>query len=389
MARFLMAVRLSSYGAAYFFATGAFMSYWPVWLHDRGVQDAEIGTLFMSRQIMSVASTLAIGWMAHRIGNMRGLLLSLAVAAILLMGAYELSWGFLAILLVSLAWGAVWAPTMALYDSVLVTETKARGFNYGSLRVWSSVTFIIGTVICGAAVDRFGSPWVLYVGAVGVFLLLPLCLALPAEGKRADGGRHAPFGIPDLLRSRPFVLFLVATGCCQASHAVLYSFGTLTWRAAGLSDLTISLLWSESVAVEILLMLASGWLLARLGPCGLIAFGLGCALVRWLGMAFTTELWALILLQALHAGTFAACHLGAMAFIQRALPSSGVALGQSVYYAIGTGAAQAIVFQLSGLLYAAFGQKAFLAMFAVAVLGMTAIVLLMRRWKGESLVRAA
>ena len=98
---------------------------------------------------------------------------------------------------------------------------------------------------------------------------------------------------------------------------------------------------------------------------------------------------ALILLQALHAGTFAACHLGAMAFIQRALPSSGVALGQSVYYAIGTGAAQAIVFQLSGLLYAAFGQKAFLAMFAVAVLGMTAIVLLMRRWKGESLVRAA
>ncbi|MFZ5779840.1 MAG: MFS transporter [Pseudomonadota bacterium] len=389
MARFLLAVRLSSYGGAYFFAAGAFMSYWPVWLHDRGVQDAEIGTLFMSRQIMSVASTLAIGWLAHRIGNMRGLLLSLAVAAILLTGAYELSWGFLAILLVSLAWGAVWAPTMALYDSVLVTETKARGFNYGSLRVWSSVTFIVGTIACGAAVDRFGPDWVLYVGGLGVALLAPFALALPAEGKRADGARHAPFGIPDLLRSRPFVLFMIAAGCCQASHAVLYSFGTLTWRAAGLSDLTISLLWGESVAVEILLMLASGWLLARLGAVGLIALGLGCAMVRWLGMAFTTELWALILLQALHAGTFAACHLGAMAFIQRALPSSGVALGQSVYYAIGTGAAQAVVFQLAGLLYAALGQKAFLAMFAVAVLGMTAVVLLMRRWKGDLLVRPA
>ena len=43
-------------------------------------------------------------------------------------------------------WGAVWAPTMALYDSVLVTETKARGFNYGSLRVWSSVAFIPGAL---------------------------------------------------------------------------------------------------------------------------------------------------------------------------------------------------------------------------------------------------
>ena len=49
-----------AYGGAYFFAAGAFMSYWPVWLHDRGVQDAEIGTMFMSRQIVSVVSTLAM-----------------------------------------------------------------------------------------------------------------------------------------------------------------------------------------------------------------------------------------------------------------------------------------------------------------------------------------
>ncbi len=48
MARLVTGIRLSGYGAAYFFAAGAFMSYWPVWLHDRGVVDAEIGTLFMS-----------------------------------------------------------------------------------------------------------------------------------------------------------------------------------------------------------------------------------------------------------------------------------------------------------------------------------------------------
>ncbi|WP_421997461.1 MFS transporter [Reyranella sp.] len=388
MSRWLIGFRLSGYGAAYFFASGAFMSYWPVWLRDRGVIDAEIGTLFMSRQIMSVASTLAIGWLAHRLGHTRGVLLALAAAAVLLMGAYQLSWGFLTILLVSLFWGAVWAPTMALYDSVLVTETKARGFNYGSLRVWSSVTFILGTLVCGAAVDRGGSSWVLFVGAAGVLMLLPFGLILPADAQRRDPSRHAPFGIPDLLKSRSFLLFMLAAGCCQASHAVLYSFGTLTWRAAGLSDLTISLLWGESVAVEILLMLGSGWLLARLGVCGLIAFGLSCALVRWLGMAFTTEVWALVPLQALHAGTFAASHLGAMAFIQRALPASGVALGQSVYYAIGTGAAQAVIFQIAGLLYGAYGQKAFLGMFAVAALGMVAIVALARRWRGELLVRA-
>lgn len=387
MARLLTAIRLSGYGAAYFFAAGAFMSYWPVWLHERGVQDAEIGTMFMSRQIVSVVSTLSIGWLAHRLGNVRGVLLALGAGAVAMIGAYEFAWGFLAILLVSLAWGSMWSPSMALYDSVLVTETKARGFNYGSLRVWSSVAFILGALACGAAVDRFGPPSVLYVGAASVALLVPLALLLPIETQRRDGARHASFGIPDLLRSPTFVLFMVATGLCQASHGVLYSFGTLTWRAAGLSDVTISLLWAESVAVEILLMMASGWLLGRLGVCGLIGLGLGCALVRWTGMAFTTELWALVVLQALHAGTFAACHLGAMAFIQRALPSNGVALGQSAYYAIGAGMAQAVVFQLAGLLYGAYGQKAFLGMVAVAGIGTVALLLLARRWNGGLLFK--
>jgi PPP family 3-phenylpropionic acid transporter len=144
-------------------------------------------------------------------------------------------------------------------------------------------------------------------------------------------------------------------------------------------------LWGESVAVEVVLMMASGWLIQRLGVTGLIALGAACGVVRWTGMAFTTALPALIVLQALHAGTFAALHLGAMGFMQRALPPSGMALAQSVSAALAGGAAHAVVFQLSGLLYARLGQHAFLAMAALSVGGLVAILLLMRHWKGELL----
>ncbi len=161
---------------------------------------------------------------------------------------------------------------------------------------------------------------------------------------------------------------------------MLYSFGTLTWRGAGIDDVTISALWAESVAIEIVLMLFGGWLLAQLGVCGLIGLGLAAGLVRWTGMAFTTELWALVLLQALHSCTFAACHLGAMAFLQRALPTHGAAIGQSLYYALGTGATQAVVYQFSGLLYSEYGQHAFLGMTVVSALGHVRLLLLARTW---------
>jgi PPP family 3-phenylpropionic acid transporter len=389
MKRLIEGARLAGYGGAYFFASGAFMSYWPVWLHDRGITDAEIGTLFMSRQLISVVSVLGIGFLAHRMGGLRGLLLGLAAAAIVMMGAYQLSYTFLSLFLVGLVWGCIWSPTMALYDGVLVNEAKARGFVYGTLRVWGSITFIAGTLICGVAVDHYGPPSVLFVGWVGVICLLPLAFALPGSGAHARrGNAAAPFGFLELFRSRSFLLFMIAAGFCQSSHAVLYSFGTLTWRRAGIDDVTISLLWGESVAVEIGLMLMSGWLMKRIGVTGLIGFGLACGLIRWTAMAYTTDLPVLVLLQMLHAGTFAACHLGAMAFIQRALPSSGVALGQSIYYALGTGATQAVIYQFAGLLYARYGQQAFLGMTVISAIGMVCLLTLARRWDGGLLVGA-
>jgi PPP family 3-phenylpropionic acid transporter len=386
--RLLAGARLAAYGAAYFFAAGAFMSYWPVWLRDRGVTDTEIGTLFMSRQLISVIATLSVGWIAHRLGGPRGVMVALGLGGIVLIGAYDFSHSFLAIFVVTMVWGFVWSPPMPLYDGVLVNETRKLGLDYARVRMWSSVAFIGGTFVAGIAVDRWGPPWVLYVGLASILLLAPFALLLPVTPARtpAAGHMHAAFKVGDLLRKPAFLLFLAATGLCSASHSVLYSFGTLTWRGAGIDDVTISALWAESVAIEIVLMLFGGWLLGRIGVCGLIALGLGAGLVRWTAMAFTTELWALVLLQALHSCTFAATHLGAMAFLQRALPASGVALGQSLYYALGTGATQAVIYQFSGLLYAEVGQLAFLGMTAVSAVGMAALLLLARLWKGDLLV---
>ncbi|MDP1753089.1 MAG: MFS transporter, partial [Reyranella sp.] len=144
MSHWLTGLRLAGYGGAYFFAAGAFMSYWPVWLKDRGLTDTDIGTLFMSRQIVGVFATLSVGWVAHRLGGPKGVIVALGVAALVLVGAYQLSYGFLAVFVVTMFWGFVWSPPMPLYDGVLVSETKRHGLDYARVRMWSSVAFILG-----------------------------------------------------------------------------------------------------------------------------------------------------------------------------------------------------------------------------------------------------
>ncbi|MCW5748408.1 MAG: MFS transporter [Alphaproteobacteria bacterium] len=386
----MLSVRLASYGAAYFFVGGVGLSYWSVWLQSRGVGGAEIGTLYMSRQFVTVAATLAVGWLAHRLARQRPLMLALVGIATATLVTLEWAHGFWPLWFCTLVWGATWHPLLSLGEGVVVSATRQRGLDYGRIRIAGSVTFIGGAVVAGLAVAGFGVPWVLYLSIGGALLLVPCILWLPMAGRSAAESSAAPaprVAGGDLLRRPEFLLFLVAAGCTQASHAVLYSFGTIGWRAAGIGDGVISLLWAEGIVAEIVLFFFAGAVTARLGVVGMLLLGAGGGVVRWALMPLLGDwLPALLVLQALHALTFGATHLGAMAFLQRAVPGSAMTLAQSLYYALASGLPVALVYQLAGVLYDRAGMHAYLAMAALSAVGLMAAMALARRWSGGGLV---
>ena len=188
-----------------------------------------------------------------------------------------------------------------------------------------------------------------------------------------------------LLRSPVFFLFLAGASLIQSSHAVYYGFATLYWRSAGHSDVMIGWLWAEGVIAEVVLFIFGGTLLARLGPVWLmVVAGLAGAL-RWGVTGLTADLVPLLVVQALHAFTFAATHLGAVHFIARAAPPSLSASAQSIYSALGTGVGFGVTMPLAGYLYAQFGGGAFLFMGMMALVGAGCAVLLARRWDGNTI----
>jgi PPP family 3-phenylpropionic acid transporter len=187
------------------------------------------------------------------------------------------------------------------------------------------------------------------------------------------------------LRNPVFVLFLAATGLLQASHAVYYGFATLHWRAAGLDEAVIGALWAEGVVAEILLFVASGAFVRRLGPQGLLLLAAVGGMVRWTATAYSTGLGVLFAAQTLHALTFAAAHLAAMHFIARAAPPELSATAQTVYAAVGMGIVFGAAMWAAGGLYAAFGGGAFLAMAGLSTAGGLLALLLAARWRGGAI----
>src|SRR3546814_17623669 len=55
-----------------------------------------------------------------------------------------------------------------------------------------------------------------------------------------------------LFAQRELLIFLVASALIQASHAAYYGFSSLYWRASGIGETAIALLWAEGVVAEIL-----------------------------------------------------------------------------------------------------------------------------------------
>jgi PPP family 3-phenylpropionic acid transporter len=200
----------------------------------------------------------------------------------------------------------------------------------------------------------------------------------------AKGPAGAPRASPkQLLRDPMFLSIVLSSSLIQSSHALYYGFSTLQWRSEGLDGTVIGLLWGLGVAAEVALFAWSGRLPKALAPTALMAIGGLGAIVRWSAMAFDPPVALLPMLQILHAGSFAAAHLGMMGFMARAVPRELAATAQGLV-ATWSGLVNATATFASGFVYAATGSLAYLLMAAMASVGLLCALAAGRRWKGST-----
>jgi MFS transporter, PPP family, 3-phenylpropionic acid transporter len=324
----------------------------------------------------------AIGALADRLGRRRAAMIALAAIAITGYAGLWSAGGFWPLLALTLVAGTAQSTIMPLGDSITLAAVRDSGIDYGRVRVWGSVSFIVGAVASGAILarpdwTRPGGNTILVLLIAASALLLVTCLALPRGRRLGDGAsRWAALGA--LAGNRRFWQFVAVTAALQASHQVFYGFGTLYWRSLGFSDPIIGILWAEGVVAEILLFWRGSRLLARIGPLGLMMAGGAAGIVRWGLMGLVPGLAAAFALQLLHALTFGATHLGAMNYLSRTVPPGAAASAQTLYAGASAGIGSGLVMLAAGALYAAYGGRAYLFMAVLSVAGLAGVAWLAR-----------
>jgi PPP family 3-phenylpropionic acid transporter len=385
MSRAGVAFRLSAFYFAIFLAVGVHLPFWPLWLVDKGLSPAEIGLVAAATYLTKILVNPIVGHVVDRRGDRRRPMVVLAFGATLAWLGFTLVDGFWGILAVTSVSIGLWSGIMPVGEILALTTSAERRLDYGRLRLWGSLSFILAAILVGRLLTHAAPEILLWLVAGALALTGLTCLTLPDSPVRPHA-EHKPPPLLPLVSKGVFLLFLAATSLNQASHTVYYAFSTIHWKAAGISDSTIGLLWAEGVIAEIVLFAFSGRVMRHIGPAGLVLIATGAAILRWLVLGATTEVPLLALAQLLHCATFGCAHLGAMHMIQRAVPAGLAARAQGLYSAVAMGVAPGLMSPLTGQLYESLGAASFLVMAAISLSSAAMAWLLARHWNGGKLL---
>lgn len=361
-----------AFRAAIFYAVSCFLMgvqlpFFPVWLESKGFDAGQVGALLSATALMRIVSvTTATRTADHHFG-IRAVIIAFGIATatgFTLLGFTDKLWLIVA-LTVFTAFSHT--PAMALLDAYTLRGLKLRGRAYGPVRLWGSASFIVANIAAGVAFDIIDARdliWLLSASAIATAMAGLWLMPLPPSAPLPDQAQAKR----PLWRNPGFLAIVIAASLVQSSHAVYYGFSTIAWKAAGYDGVAIGALWAIGVIAEILLFALSGRLPPSFGAVPLLLVGALGAAVRWTAMAFDPPGWTLPLLQCLHALSFGASHLGAIAFLANAAPEGRGATAQG-YFSIAQGVTLSVCMLLAGFLYERVGTLSYLAMAPVALCG--------------------
>jgi MFS transporter, PPP family, 3-phenylpropionic acid transporter len=367
-------VRFIALFAAIYGGFGVLSPYQPALLSTRGLSAETIGYVIALGGIIRLVGTPPLGRLADARRAVRIALCAACAASALAAAAYAVEPAGALLVALALAQSAALAPTAPFADAIGVSAARREKFSYGAIRGIGSASFVLATIFAGALASAFG--WTATALAQAALLAVAAPVALFAPEPTAHSHERAQVAWRDLLKIRAFRRIILIAGLILGSHALHDGFAIVYWTREGVSPRLAGLLWSGSVAAEVLVFMAIGpALLARLGERGAMMLSLGAAMLRWIVMACTANPLVMAFSEPLHGLTFALLHLACMQVIARVVPNQLAASAQAFYSAIGVGLANVVMSAISGVLFARLGGGGFWIMAALCA---CALPLLMR-----------
>lgn len=339
--------RLAGYYFFYFAFLGAFSPYFGLYLRSLQFSAWDIGLLMSQMQLMRLCGPNVWGWLADHFGHRLAIIRLAAVIALLGFVAFFWLDRLPGMLLAMAVLAFFWSAALPLVEALTFDHLRLGGGDYGRIRLWGSVGFIVTVLATGALLDAVPPIGVLWVCCLVLLGILILALSLPeANGVQRQGEMPA---IATILRQPLVRALLGGAFAMSAAHGVFYVFFSIHLSEHAYSKTQVGFLWSLGVVAEILVFMAMSRLVPRFGLRAILLVSFAAAVIRFPLMGWAVDSALLMIgVQLLHGLTFGAHHAASIAAINRWFPGRAQARGQALYSSLSFGAGGLLGALISG-----------------------------------------
>lgn len=341
--------------ALYFALLGCIAPFWGLYLQHLEFSASDIGLLM---GMFGVARILAPNIWAAQARHFNSTLHMIRLAGLLTVVSFTLIFvarDLVWVAVVMVAYGFFWAAMLPQYEALCMESLGNQLDRYSRVRLWGSLGFVITVGVLGAVFDQWGIvllPVIMWI----LMVLITVNTWLVSQDKQPKEQVLGQASFLSLLTSKAVIGFIVVNIFLQISFGPYYTFFSIFLESAGYSASLIGVFWAIGVIAEVILFWQFGRIMHLMSWRTWIAVSLIVTGIRWALTGYLLHsFWTLILLQTLHAFSFAAMHAVSMRYIQSLFPGSLQARGQALYSSVSFGLGGAIGAFASGLLWESLG----------------------------------
>jgi nucleoside transporter len=316
-------------------------------IDDLGFSGAQVGWIYALLPLATILSPFVGGQVADRYFASEKVIAFLATSGGLVLLAVSRTTDFEAMAALMLLYCLLYAPTLALTNSIAMINLRDSEAEFGAIRVWGTLGWIAsGWVLTGwRSLEDAGSvaalaPDTLVLAGVFSIVMGLQSLTLPSTPPRREGVKPWAFlESLKMLRDRDFLVF-VAISFVVATELEFYYILTAPFLQdrIGISPTNVPAVMTIAQLAEIFVMaFYLSYALKRYGMRRTLAIGVLAWPLRYVVFAIGAPAWLVVASLALHGFCYVFFFVAAFIYVDKIAPSDIRASAQSLIAIVALG----------------------------------------------------
>ena len=337
-------------------------------LDDLGFSGFQVGAIYALLPLATILAPFVGGQVADRYFASERVIAFLQLTGGLVLLAVARSTTFAAMAPLMFVYCLLYAPTLALTNSVAMINLRNSEQEFGGIRVWGTIGWIAsglglsGLRRLGGDGALFAGPDMLMLAGIASIVMAVQALTLPHTPPRKEGVK--PWAFLEALRmlsAKNFAVFMAITFVVSTELEFFYILTGpfLQSPAIGVQGANLPAVMTIAQFAEIFVMaFGLSWALRRSGMRRTLALGVVAWPIRYLIFAIGGPPWLVIASLALHGFCYVFFFVAAFLYVDKAAPPDIRASAQSLIAIIALGLGRFLGSLFAGKIQDAFTSGA-------------------------------